>query len=174
VLGIVHKGEPFTITVPASNKANEPDRWQFTVDNLVCGKPLDRAIMAYAAESVGAPTPTPSPEAGNQFCVLTMKAVNAGKSMASWDANDTVSLNVGDIRYTESQRDADYALDYAQYWNSKGQVAPAFGINPGSQGPVHGVFQIPADSQPTSVWVTSGTAIETIDGVQPGHLVQLT
>ncbi|MER5217192.1 hypothetical protein ABT063_43345 [Streptomyces sp. NPDC002838] len=64
-------------------------------------------------------------------------------------------------------------MEYAQCWNSKGQTAPTFGINPGSKGPVRGVFQIPRNEKPTSVWVTSGTAVTTIDGVQPGYLVLL-
>lgn len=138
-----------------------------------CGKPLDQAVMAYAADSVGAPTTTPAPEAGKQFCVLTMNGTNVGKSMASWNAQNTVSLNVGDTRYTETQKDDEYATDYAQYWSSQGQTPPTFGINPGSQGPVHGVFEIPTGDKPTSVWVTAGTAIETIYGVQPGYLVLL-
>ncbi|MFG2503770.1 hypothetical protein ACGFSB_36845 [Streptomyces sp. NPDC048441] len=103
-----------------------------------------------------------------------MDAVNAGKSSASWDAGGTVSLNVEDTRYTESQKDAEYASGYAQYWNGKGQTAPTFGINPGSKGPVHGVFQIPKSEKPTSIWVTSGTAITTIDGAEPGYLIPLT
>ncbi|WP_235024052.1 DUF4352 domain-containing protein [Streptomyces sp. WAC05374] len=173
VLGTVRPGEPFTVTILASNTSAEPDRWRFTVNSVVCGKPLDTAVMAYAAESVGASPTTPSPEPGKQFCVLTMQAVNAGKSMASWNADNTVSLNVGDTRYTQSQKDSAYASEYAQYWNSKGQVAPAFGINPGSRGPVHGVFQIPVGDEPTSLWVTSSTAIETIHGVEPGYVVQL-
>lgn len=142
--------------------------------SVVCGKPLDPAVMAHAADSVGAPTASPAPEAGKQFCVLTMDAVNKGKSMAVWNADNTVSLNVADTRYTQSQEDSAYASDYAQYWNDKGQTAPTFGINPGSKGPVHGVFQIPAGENPTSLWVTSGTAITTIDGVEPGYLVLLT
>ncbi|MEU2232237.1 hypothetical protein [Streptomyces vietnamensis] len=105
--------------------------------------------------------------------MLTMDAVNVGKSEASWEADNRVSLNVADTRYTMSQKDSDYTLDYDQYWNSKGQTAPAFGLNPGSKGPVHGVFQIPAGEKPTSIWVTSGTAITTIHGVQPGYLVPL-
>ncbi|WP_405936594.1 hypothetical protein OG338_07605 [Streptomyces sp. NBC_00726] len=173
VLGVVAMGKPFTVTVIATNTADDPNRWKFTVDSMICGKPLDPAVMADAAESVGAPTPTPIPESGKQFCVLTMTAVNIGHNEATWDADNTVSLNVGDTHYSESQVDADYAMDYAQYWQSKGKVAPAFGLNPGSQGPVHGVFEIPAGDKPTSLWVTSGTAIKTIDGTQPGYLVQL-
>lgn len=173
VLGTVRTGEPFTVTVLAEDSADDPHRWRFTVRSVTCGKPLDSAVMAFAAESVGAPTPTPAPEAGKQFCVLTMDALNVGKSMAAWDSDNTVSLNVGDTRYTQSQKDADYSSDYDQYFNSKGQVAPAFGLNPGSRGPVHGVFQIPAGQRPTSLWVTAGTAIETIDGVEPGYLVLL-
>ncbi|MFM9550823.1 hypothetical protein ACKI19_00710 [Streptomyces caniscabiei] len=173
VLGTARPGMPFTLTVLASDTANDPHRWQFTVRSVVCGKPLDHAVLAYAADAVGSPTASPTPESGKQFCVLTMEAVNVGKSMASWNASNKVSLNVVDTRYPESQRDADYALDYAQYWNSNGETAPTFGINPGSKGPVHGVFQIPAGEKPTSLWVTSGTAITTFDGVQPGYLVHL-
>jgi hypothetical protein len=173
VLGTARVGESFAVTVLTSSTTADPDRWQFTVRSVTCGKPLDRAVMVFAAESVGSPTATPAPETGKQFCVLTMDAVNVGKSMAVWNADSTVSLNVQDTRYTQSQKDAAYALDYAQYWNSKGQTAPTFGLNPGSRGPVHGVFQIPNADKPTSIWVTSGTAIETIDGVQPGYLVRL-
>ncbi|MGW8765934.1 hypothetical protein ACWGN5_25895 [Streptomyces sp. NPDC055815] len=173
MLGTAHPGQSFTVTVLASDTADDPHRWQFTVRKVVCGKPLDPAVMAYAADSVGAPTATPSPEAGKQFCVLTMDAVNVGKSKSSWDADNRVSLNVADTRYTMSQKDSDYTMDYDQYWNSKGQTAPAFGLNPDSKGPVHGVFQIPAGEKPTSIWVTSGTAITTIEGVQPGYLVLL-
>ncbi|WP_143662392.1 DUF4352 domain-containing protein [Streptomyces sp. Amel2xC10] len=174
VLGTTRPGKPFTVTVLASDTTNDPHRWQFTVRSVACGQPLDHAVLAYAADAVGSPTASPTPEAGKQFCVLTMDAINVGKSMASWDASNKVSLNVVDTRYTESQSDADYALDYAQYWNSRGQTAPTFGINPGSKGPVHGVFQIPAGEKPTSLWVTAGTAITTFDGVQPGYLVHLT
>lgn len=173
VLGTHRLGEPFTVTVMASDTVDDPNRWQFTVRSVVCGKPLDPAVMAYAADSVGAPTATPKPETGKDFCVLTMQAKNVGKSMDSWDADSTVSLNVADTRYTETSRDAVYASDYAQYWNSKGQTAPTFGINPGSTGPVHGVFQIPSGEKPDSLWVTSSTAITTIDGVGPGYLVLL-
>ncbi|MER5741010.1 hypothetical protein ABT117_35825 [Streptomyces sp. NPDC002262] len=173
MLGTARLGQAFTVTVLASDTADDPHRWQFTMREVVCGKPLDPAVMAYAADSVGAPTPTPSPEAGKQFCVVTMDAVNVGKSEASWDADDRMSLNVADTRYTMSQKDSEYSSDYDQYENSKGRTAPVFGLNPGSKGPVHGVFQIPAGEKPTSVWVTSGTAITTIDGVQPGYLVLL-
>jgi hypothetical protein len=173
VLGTVRLGEAFTFTLQTSETSGEPQRWKLVVRSVDCGKPLDHSVLAYAADSVGSPTATPVPEAGKQFCVLTMDGTNVGKSTASWDASNTVSLNVKDVRYTQSQQDTDYALDYAQYWNQQGQTAPTFGLNPGSHGPVHGVFEIPAGDKPTSLWVTAGTAIETIYGVQPGHLVLL-
>ncbi|MFE1444080.1 hypothetical protein [Streptomyces sp. NPDC058739] len=173
VLGTVRTGEPLTVTVLASNTANDPARWQFTVRSVTCGKPLDSAVVAYAAESVGSPIPTPTPEAGKQFCVVAMEALNVGKSEEVWNADNTVSLNADDTRYTQSQTDSAYASDYAQYFSSNGQSGPNFGLNPGSRGPVHGVFQIPTGQQPTSIWITSGTAITTIDGVQPGYLVLL-
>ncbi|MER7477425.1 hypothetical protein ABTX60_07180 [Streptomyces sp. NPDC126510] len=173
VLGTVRAGEPFTVTVEYRDPADDPDRWQFTVRSVTCGKPLDPAVMAYAAESVGSPTPTPTPEASKQFCVVAIDALNVGKSEANWNAANSVSLNVGDTRYNQSQTDSTYALDYAQYFNSKGQTGPTFGLNPGSRGPAHGIFQIPTGQQPTSVWVTSGTALTTIDGVEPGYLVLL-
>ncbi|WP_241266787.1 DUF4352 domain-containing protein [Streptomyces scabichelini] len=156
-----------------SDPPGATDRWQFTVRSVTCGKPMDPAVMAHAAESVGSPAPTPTPEAGKQFCVVAIDALNAGKSEATWNADGSVSLNVGDTRYTPSNEDADYALDYAQYYADKGQTGPTYGRNPGSRGPAHGVFQIPTGQQPTSIWVTSGTAITTIDGVQPGYLVLL-
>jgi hypothetical protein len=173
VLGTARTGEPFTVTITFKDNPNDPDRWQFTVRSVTCGKPLDSAVMAYAAGSVGTPTSTPTPESGKQFCVVAMDALNVGNGEAVWDTDDTVSLNVGDTRYSQSQKDSDYASDYAQYFNSKGQVGPTFGLNPGSRGPVHGIFQIPTGQQPTSLWVTSSTAITTIDGVEPGYLVLL-
>ncbi|WP_326790551.1 DUF4352 domain-containing protein [Streptomyces sp. NBC_00151] len=175
VLDTVKTGEAFTVTVLASNTVDDPARWQFTVRSVECGKPLDSAVINYTADSVGSPTPAPAPtpESGKQFCVLTMNARNVGKSEAVWDASDKVTLNVGDTRYKQSQKDSQYASDYAQYYNDKGQVGPTFGLNPGSQGPVHGVFQIPTGQKPTSIWVTSGTAIITIDGPEPGYLVLL-
>lgn len=175
ILGTARPGEPFTfaVTVLASNTTNDPSMWQFTVRTVVCGKPLDPAVMAHAADSVGAPTQSPTPEAGKQFCVLTMDAENVGKSSAVWDADDRVSLNVGDTRYIMSQQDSGHSSDYDQYWIDQGQTSPVFGLNPGSRGPVHAVFQIPASEKPTSLWVTSSTAITTIDGVEPGYLVDL-
>ncbi|MDH2393747.1 hypothetical protein QCN29_34295 [Streptomyces sp. HNM0663] len=172
VLGRPRKGEPFKITIDFKD-TRQLDEFQITVRSVTCGKPLDPAVLAYAADSIGAPTPTPTPESGKQYCVVAMEALNVGKQKSNWNADNTVTLNVGDVAYSQTQKDAAYALDYAQYWNSKGQTGPTFGINPGSKGPVHGIFQIPADEQPTTVWVTSGTAIQTIDGVEPGYLVQL-
>ncbi|MFD9114720.1 hypothetical protein [Streptomyces bottropensis] len=106
MLGTVRTGEPFTVTVLARDTANDPERWQFTVRSVTCGKPLDGAVMAHAAESVGSPTPTPTPEADKQFCVIAMDALNVGKSEAVWNAGNTVNLNVGDTRYTQSQKAA--------------------------------------------------------------------
>jgi len=41
------------------------------------------------------------------------------------------------------------------------------------QGGDYGIFQIPADDDPTTVWVASGTSLESFDGAEPGYLVQL-
>ncbi|MFJ8941058.1 hypothetical protein ACIRL0_35985 [Streptomyces sp. NPDC102365] len=49
-----------------------------------------------------------------------MDGTNVGKSTASWDASNMVTLNVRDVRHTQSQQDTEYALDYAQYWNQQG------------------------------------------------------
>ncbi|MGW5779831.1 hypothetical protein [Streptomyces sp. NPDC003863] len=114
MLGTPHPGQSFTVTVLASDTADDPHRWQFTMRKVVCGKPLDPAVTAYAADSVGSPTTTPPPEAGKQLCVLTMDAVKASKSEASGEADNRVSLNVADTRYTMSQKDSDYTLDYDQ------------------------------------------------------------
>ncbi|MDQ1052014.1 hypothetical protein [Streptomyces sp. V4I2] len=172
VLGTPRKGEPFKITISFKDTSQQ-DEFQITVRSVTCGKPLDPAVIAYAADSVGAPTSSPTPEGGKQYCVVAMEAVNVGKRELVWNADNPVSLNVGDVAYSQTQKDTDIASDYAQYWNSKGQTGPTFGINPGSKGPVHGIFQIPVGDRPTSVWVTSGTAIQTVDGVEPGYLVEL-
>ncbi|MFM9812891.1 hypothetical protein ACKI16_30810 [Streptomyces scabiei] len=172
VLGTPRKGEPFKVRI-AFEDTSQLDEFQITVRSVTCGKPLDPEVLAYAADSVGAPTSTPTPEGGKQYCVVAMEVMNVGKRELIWNADNTVSLNVGDVAYSQTQKDADIASDYAQYWNSKGQTGPTFGINPGSKGPVHGIFQIPVGDRPTSVWVTSGTAIQTVDGVEPGYLVEL-
>ena len=173
VLGAPGVGQPFTITVTYSNDA-QPSKFKLTVTGVVCGQGLDPAVLAYAASSIGessSPSPTPGP--GTEYCVMSMDAVNVGNAAANWNADNTVSLNVGAVEYSETSQDQEFALDYEQYWYSKGQVGPTFGINPGVEGPVHGVFEIPAGATPTSLWVAVGGAITTMDGVEPGYLVKL-
>lgn len=173
VLGTPRQGEPFEVTVIASNTADDPSRWRFTVTDVSCGKTLDPAVTAHAADSIGAPHSPPAPEPGKQFCVLAIDVENIGKKQNSWDTSSTVSLNVGDTRYTQSQTDDEYSSEYAQYWQDKTNTVATFGVNPGSKGPTHGVFQIPEGEQPTTAWFTSSTAIETINGTEPGYLVTL-
>ncbi|MEU3051427.1 DUF4352 domain-containing protein [Streptomyces sp. NPDC006984] len=168
VLGTPRQGEPFDVTITSSDTTADPDRWRFTVQKVACSESLDPAVMADASD------PSPAPEAGKQFCVVTIQVENIGKKQASWDTSSTVSLNVGDTRYTQSQADDDYASAYAQHWHKDNVTVPVFGLNPRSRGPAPGVFQIPEDEQPTSIWITSSTAIETINGVEPGYLVTLT
>ncbi|QNS05994.1 DUF4352 domain-containing protein [Streptomyces xanthii] len=173
ILGITREGEPFKVTVTFSD-GSQPAEFRITVDGVTCDDSLDPKVLAYAADSVGASaTESPVPESGKQFCVVLMNVENVGKSRQSWDAGGTVGLNVRDTQYTETQQEAEYALDYAQYANSQGRPGATFGLNPGSHGPAYGVFEIPAGDEPTSLWVTSGTAITTIDGVEPGYLVRL-
>ncbi|GAA4300102.1 hypothetical protein BJY14_007840 [Actinomadura luteofluorescens] len=172
VLGTPRKGQPFTLTTTYTDTP-EPTKLQITVTSVTCGKPLDKSVLAYAASSIGTSTPTPKPESGKQYCVVVLDTVNIGNREIIWDTTDTVSLNVGATRYTQSQDDANHAGDYGQYLASKGRTGPSFGLNPGSKGPAPGVFQIPAGSTPSTLWVTSGTAIETIDGIEPGYLVKL-
>lgn len=164
ILGTPRKGEPFTITIADGGNA-QPTMLQITVDSVTCGQ-LDAAVLAFASV-------TPTPESGKQYCAVAMEVVNVGNSMAVWDASNKVSLNIGATEYTETQADGDLAGDYEQYWYSKGQVGPAFGINPGSKGPEYGVFEIPVGAAPTSLWVSSGSVIQNINGVQPGYLVLL-
>ncbi|MFJ5735454.1 hypothetical protein [Streptomyces microflavus] len=173
ILGRPGVGEPFTLTIGATDTAR-PDKFEVTVEEVRCGEPLDPAVVAHAAESVGEPTPTPTPEGGKQYCVVALEVLNVGRSEAIWSAGDVVTLNVDDTAYSQSLADADHAYDYRQYWYSKGEAAPSFGLNPGSTGPDFGIFQIPADDEPTTVWVSSGTSLESFDGPEPGHLVQLT
>ncbi|MBG0818736.1 DUF4352 domain-containing protein [Planomonospora sp. ID82291] len=172
VLGKPSKGEPFTLTITYTDNP-EPAKLQLTVNSVTCGKPLDQRIIAAAAESIGEPTPTPTPEGGKQYCVVVIEVMNTGNSETIWDTNDTVTLNVDAVRYSQTQEDTHHVNDYQQYWASKGERGPAFGLNPGSKGPAAGIFQIPVGATPTSMWVTSGTAIENLNGVQPGYLVQL-
>lgn len=58
-------GKLCTVTVLASSTSAEPERWRFTVDSVVCGKPLDPTLMAYATESVGVPTTARRPSPAN-------------------------------------------------------------------------------------------------------------
>ncbi|ARF76646.1 DUF4352 domain-containing protein [Streptomyces sp. NPDC012600] len=173
ILGSPAQGEAFDVTVIASNTTDDPSRWRFTVTDVTCGKPLDPAVMAKAADSVGASASAPAPEPGKQFCVMAIDVENIGKKQDSWNTSGNVSLNVGDTRYTQTQTDDEYALDYAQFWNDKTSTVATFGVNPGSKGPTHGVFQIPVGDKPSTAWFTSGTAIDTIDGAEPGYLVTL-
>ncbi|MFD3413816.1 hypothetical protein [Streptomyces cyaneofuscatus] len=165
-------GEPFKLTIGATDTAR-PDEFEVTVEEVRCGEPLDPEVVAHAAESVGEATPTPTPEGGKQYCVVALEVANVGKSEAVWQAGDVVTLNVDDTAYSQSLADADHAYDYRQYWYSKGKAGPSFGLNPGSRGPDYGIFQIPADDDPTTVWVASGTSLESFDGAEPGYLVQL-
>ncbi len=172
ILGRPAVGEPFRLTISSSDESR-PEEFEITVEDVTCGEPLDPEVVAHAAESVGEPTPTPTPEAGKQYCVVALEVLNVGKSEANWSAGDVMTLNVADTAYSQSLADADHAYDYSQYWYSKGKAGPSFGLNPGSKGPDHGVFQIPADEEPTTVWVASGTSFEGFDGPEPGYLVQL-
>ncbi|MGA4997691.1 hypothetical protein ACPCB7_06640 [Streptomyces arboris] len=172
ILGRPGIGEPFKLTIDAADTAR-PDEFEVTVEEVRCGEPLDPEVVAHAASSVGEPTPTPTPENGKQYCVVALEVLNVGKSEAHWEAGDAVALNVSDTAYSQSLADADHAYDYSQYWYSKGQAGPSFGLNPGSKGPDHGIFQIPAADAPTTLWVASARSLESFDGAEPGYLVQL-
>lgn len=173
MLGTPRQGEPFEVTVIASNTADDPSKWRFTVADVACGESLDPEVTAHAADSIGATHSPPPPEPGKQFCVMTIDVENIGKKQDTWNTSSTVSLSVGDTRYTQSQTDDEYSTDYAQYWQDKTNTVATFGVNPGSKGPTHGVFQIPEGEKPTTAWFTSSTAIETVNGTEPGYLVTL-
>ncbi|WP_103533371.1 hypothetical protein [Streptomyces sp. SM11] len=172
VLGRPRTGEPFRLTL-GSTAEQRPDEFEITVEKVTCGESLDPEVLAHAADSVGEPTANPTPEDGKQFCVLSMEVLNVGKSEAVWSLDETVTLNVDDTAYSQSQSDAVYAREYADYWSEKGETGPSYGLNPGSKGPEHGVFQIPAADEPTTLWFASSRLLETFDGPEPGYLVQL-
>ncbi|MFJ6611506.1 hypothetical protein ACIQPT_14655 [Streptomyces sp. NPDC091289] len=172
VLGRPAVGEPFTLTIAYSDTP-KLDEFEVTVDEVRCGEPLDPKVLAHAADSATGPTPAPTPEEGKQYCVLSMEVLNVGKSEADWSADGATTLNVGDTAYSPTESDTELARHYARYWSDQGKSEPSAGINPGSKGPTHGVFQIPAADKPTTVWVASAHLMETINGVQPGYLVQL-
>ncbi|MGW3303162.1 hypothetical protein [Streptomyces rubiginosohelvolus] len=165
-------GEPFKLTIGSSDEAR-PDEFEITVEDITCGEPLDPKVLAHAADSVGEPTQNPSPEGGKQFCVVAMEVLNVGKSEAIWSVDDTVTLNVDDTAYSQSQTDVDYARAYGDYWSDKGELGPSYGLNPGSKGPEHAVFQIPEADEPTTLWFASSDWLESFDGPEPGYLVQL-
>ncbi|MFG3404145.1 hypothetical protein [Streptomyces sp. NPDC048142] len=168
VLGRPMTGEPFKLTIAYSNTP-KLDEFEVTVDEVRCGEPLAPEVRAHAGDRVTEPTP----EEGKQYCVVSMEVLNVGKSEADWSADDAATLNVDDTAYSPTQSDNELADHYARYWSDQGKPDPSSGINPKSRGPEHGVFQIPVDAEPTTVWVASGNLLETIDGVQPGYLVQL-
>ncbi|MFD0327111.1 hypothetical protein ACFQZC_00315 [Streptacidiphilus monticola] len=161
VLGTPAVGEPFTLTTTYAGQT-QPSKLQITVKRVTCGKPLDPAVTKNAATSVGeSPSAGPTPEAGKKFCVVAMSVKNVGNSETSWDSQNTVSLNVGAVLYTESSNDSRYSLDYAQYWHGQGQDGPTFGLQTNSQGPEYGVFEIPTGDTPTSLWISSGLPSKT-------------
>ncbi|MBM7054635.1 hypothetical protein [Streptomyces durocortorensis] len=168
VLGRPAVGEPFKLTIGYSN-TSALDEFEVTVDEVRCGEPLDPKALAHAAD----PGTEPPPEEGKQYCVVSMEVRNVGKSEADWSADDAVTLNVDDTAYSPTQSDNELAGLYAQYWSDRGKTDPSFGINPDSRSPEHAVVQIPAGDEPTTAWVASGNLLETIDGPEPGYLVQL-
>ncbi|MER6599464.1 hypothetical protein ACWDBC_22605 [Streptomyces parvus] len=168
ILGRPAVGEPFRLTIDYSN-TSALDEFEVTVDEVRCGEPLDPKALAHAA----APGTEPQPEEGKQYCVVGMEVRNVGKSESDWSADEAITLNVDDITYSPTQSDNELAALYAQYWSDQGKTDPSLGINPGSKSPEHAVIQIPVGEEPTTVWVASGNLLETIDGVEPGYLVQL-
>ncbi|PJN28825.1 hypothetical protein CG717_22410 [Streptomyces sp. CB02613] len=168
ILGRPAVGEPFKLTIDYSN-TSALDEFEVTVDEVRCGEPLDPKALAHAST----PGTEPQPEEGKQYCVVSMEVQNVGKSEADWSADEAITLNVDDIAYSPTQSDNELAALYAQYWSDQGKTDPSFGINPGSKSPEHAVIQIPVGEEPTTVWVASGNLLETIDGVEPGYLVQL-
>ncbi|MGW1338986.1 hypothetical protein ACWD7B_32370 [Streptomyces rubiginosohelvolus] len=168
VLGRPAVGEPFKLTIGYSD-TSALDEFEVTVDEVRCGEPLDPKALAHAAD----PGTEPPPEEGKQYCVVSMEIRNVGKSEADWSADDAITLNVDDTAYSPTQSDNELAGLYAQYWSDQGKTDPSFGINPSSRSPEHAVVQIPVGDEPTTVWVASGNLLETIDGVEPGYLVQL-
>ncbi|KAB2588473.1 hypothetical protein [Streptomyces arboris] len=172
VLGRPAVGESFKLTIDSANEA-QPHAFDITVEDVTCGEPLDPKVLAHAAESVGDPTQNPTPESGKQFCVVAMDLLNVGKSEANWFVGDAVTVNVDDTAYSQSQTDAAYASDYADYWSDQGESGPTYGLNPGSRGPAHAILQIPEAEESTTLWFASSTWLEGPTGPEPGHLVQL-
>ncbi|WP_405549074.1 DUF4352 domain-containing protein [Streptomyces globisporus] len=172
VLGRPAVGEPFKLTIGSSDEAR-PDEFEITVEDVTCGEPLDPKVLAHTADSMGEPTQNPTPESGKQFCVVAMEVLNVGKSEANWFVDDTVTLNVDDTAYSQSQTDAAYAGEYADYWSDQGESGPSYGLNPGSKGPAHAIFQIPEADEPTTLWFASSDWLEGPTGPEPGYLVQL-
>jgi hypothetical protein len=153
VLQTVPLGEPFNLPFEGDDTHVQ---FQVTVQTITCGKPIDPAVMQYAAASTGQSAVTPSPIAGTKFCVVAFYAKNAGNTEAGWDASDDVTLNVGPAEYSSQPDDRMLALEYEQYEESLGRQSPVFRVNPGIGGPVHAVFQIPAGASPTDLWVGNG------------------
>ncbi|NUW04543.1 DUF4352 domain-containing protein [Streptomyces sp. CAI 127] len=168
ILGRPAVGEPFRLTIDYSD-TSALDEFEVTVEDVTCGEPLDPKALAHAAD----PGTEPPPEEGKQYCVVSMEVLNVGKREADWSADDAVTVNVDDTAYSPTESDNELAGLYAQYWSDQGKTDPSRGINPGSKGPEHGIFQIPVGDEPTTVWVASGNLLQTINGVEPGYLVQL-
>ncbi|MEV0604661.1 DUF4352 domain-containing protein [Streptomyces sp. NPDC050315] len=174
VLGTPRVGEPFTLTIEEDPDDPKPLKLKVTVERVTCGKPIDPAVLAEEAESIGEPTPTPTPESGKEFCVVSLEVANVGKSEAVWDTQSTVLLNVRDTAYNQTQDDYEYVSAYDSYWESRGRTGPVYGLNPGSKGPAFAVFQIPANTPPTTLWVYSKTlGLADEEGTESGYLVRL-
>ncbi|MGW9248858.1 hypothetical protein [Streptomyces badius] len=169
ILGRAALGEPFELTIGSSDEAR-PEEFEITVEDVTCGEPLDPKVLAH--DSLSAPTEPPTPEDGKQFCVARMEVLNVGKGEARWTAEDTVTLNVGDIAYSQTRNDVQLTSAYEEYWYDQGKPRPSFGLNPASKGPVNAVFQIPTADEPTSLWFAAARWLE-LTGPEPGYLVQL-
>ncbi|WP_032764574.1 hypothetical protein [Streptomyces sp. CNS654] len=169
ILGRAALGEPFKLTIGSSDES-QPEEFEITVEDVTCGEPLDPRVLAH--DSLSAPTEPPTPEDGKQFCVVRMEVLNVGKSEARWTADDTVTLNVDDTAYSQTQDDAQLTSAYEEYWYDQGKPRPSFGLNPASKGPVNAVFQIPAADEPTTVWFAAARWLE-LTGPEPGYLVRL-
>ncbi|CAM5732568.1 hypothetical protein SBADM41S_03663 [Streptomyces badius] len=153
-----------------SSDEARPEEFEITVEDVTCGEPLDPKVLAH--DSLSAPTEPPTPEDGKQFCVARMEVLNVGKGEARWTAEDTVTLNVGDIAYSQTRNDVQLTSAYEEYWYDQGKPRPSFGLNPASKGPVNAVFQVPTADEPTSLWFAAARWLE-LTGPEPGYLVQL-
>ena len=146
-------GTPFTVIADLGSTDQPGGTFSITVESATCG-PL--------------PTPTdtsgvPTPAAGQEFCAVQLDGKNTTNAPAFWSPSDLL-LYAGGTSYTD-------ALTNSTVFGCS-EAFPYLGtvMNPGTSSGDVDVFQLPAGTQLTSVWVPDGS---TVGGQNAGVMIKL-